>query len=120
MNIFTQFFSEFFSSPVTPQQIEQDFIRRESRVGRSIFGNAPYGVKRDFFCLDAETWIWHEENEKCTKTTKYKIKSTEIIKSVNSGQYERVSLKEAKRFVAATRIYSKRINKEIYDKIALA
>lgn len=120
MNIFTQFFTKFFAKPPLPADIERDLIRRESEIGRSIFGPVPRGVKREFFCLDEYTWIWHEEKSGAARVTKYKIKPSEIIKSVNGGQYERLSLEEARRFAQATKTYHQRINKELYNDPALA
>jgi hypothetical protein len=120
MNIFTRFFTKYFTNPSTPDEIERDLIRRESEIGRTVFGPVPKGVKREFFCLDKATWIWHEEKSGKKTITRYKIKKTEIIKSVNDGHYERVSLEEAKRFTQAVKLYNERVNSQLYSGYALA
>ena len=43
------------------QLTERDLIRLESEIGAQLFGPLPKGRRREFFCLDASTWIWHEE-----------------------------------------------------------
>ncbi len=120
MNIFTRFFTNYFAKPDSPEDIERELIRREAEIGRTVFGLIPKGVKREFFCLESDTWIWQETANGKTTTTKYRIKKKEIIKSVNGSQYERVSLEEARRFAEATKTYSKRVNRELYDKLSFA
>lgn len=118
MNIFTHFFSKYFSgSQTSSSDIERDLIQNESRIGREIFGPIPKGVKREFFCLDESTWVWHEEKDGKTTVTRYVIKPTEIIKSVNGGNYHRLSVVEARRFGKAIKIYSARVNKELYGQL---
>jgi hypothetical protein len=121
MNIFTQFFSKSAQdSEARYQDITRDLIRRESMIGKEIFGPVPAGGSREFFHLDKHTWVWVEtwtdraSRTKKTRTTKYMIKPTEIIKSVNGSHYERVTLEEAKRFEHAVHIYVKRVQKEVY------
>lgn len=125
MNIFTQFFSRSFKNPKTRyQDITRDLMRRESMIGKEIFGSIPSGGNREFFHLDKNTWIWVEtwndrsSKTKKTKTTKYIIKTTEVIKSVNGGYYERITLEEAKRLERAIHVYVKRVQKEVYGRTA--
>jgi hypothetical protein len=125
MNIFTQFFSKSSNDPKTRyQDITRDLIRRESLIGKQIFGPIPSGGNREFFHLDTNTWVWVETwNDKAsrtkkTRTTKYIIKPTEIIKSVNGANYERVSLEEAKRLEHAIHAYVARVQKEVYGRTA--
>lgn len=120
MNIFTRFFTSYFSKPDSAEEIERELIRREAEIGRTVFGAVPRGVKREFFCLESDTWIWQETVDGVMTNTKYKIKKKEIIKSVNGSQYERVSLKEAERFAQATKTYSERVQRELYDKLSFA
>lgn len=116
MNIFTNFFAQFYARPSEPADIERTLIRRESKIGRDIFGPVPKGVRREFFCLDENTWIWHEEKGGELRVTRYRIKPNEIIKSVNDGQYERISAEEARRLAEAAKLYYKRVQKELYRK----
>jgi hypothetical protein len=120
MNIFTRFFSQYYGKNVTQQDIERDLIRRESEIGRTLFGPIPKGLKRDFFCLDETTWVWHEEQNGTTKVTRYLIKSNEIVKSVNGGHYERISVKEAENFQYATQAYAQKVDELLYNQISVA
>ncbi len=118
MNIFTHFFSKYFSGPgFSPADIERDLIQSESKIGREIFGTTPRDIRREFFCLDESTWIWHEEKNGTVSVTRYIIKPTEIIKSVDGGNYHRLSLVEAERFCKAVQIYSNRVNQELYGQL---
>jgi hypothetical protein len=117
MNIFTRFFTQYLDKTVSVEDIERDLIRRESEIGRNIFGKIPKGTKRDFFCLDENTWIWHEETDGVTKVTRYMIKPTEIIKSVNGGHYERISAVEAENFYNATKLYAQRVENSLYKNL---
>lgn len=120
MNIFTRFFTKFYAKPLTADEIRSDLIRRESEIGRHVFGPIPPGVRREFFCLDHDTWVWHEESRGNVQVTRYKLKKREIIKSVNGGQYERVSIEEARRLAQATQTYKTRVQRELYDKLSFA
>jgi len=123
MNIFTQFFSKSVKDPKSHyQDITRDLLRRESMIGKEIFGPVPAGASREFFHLDKHTWVWVEtwkdkaSNTMKTRNSKYIVKPTEVIKSVNGGSYERVSLEEAKRLEQAVHIYVKRVHKEVYGR----
>ena len=35
-------------------------IRKEAELGGQLFGRPAKGCSREFFCLDAKTWVWHE------------------------------------------------------------
>jgi len=123
MNIFTQFFSRSAQDPQSHyQDITRDLLRRESLIGKEIFGPIPEGGNREFFHLDKHTWVWVETwndatfKSKKTKSTKYIVKPTEVIKSIDGGQYERITLEEAKRLEQAVHIYVKRVQKELYGR----
>jgi hypothetical protein len=120
MNIFTQFFNKFFGKSFNGREIERDLIRGESEIGRTVFGPVPYGVKREFFCLDVNTWIWHEEKDGQKTITRYKIQQNEIIKSINGGHYERLSIEEARRFVTAIKTYKTRVKRDLYQDLSFA
>mgnify|MGYP000585821261 CR=1 FL=1 len=118
MNIFTQFFKKN-GSMSAPRTLSQDLMRKESEISRDIFGPIQPGGKRDFFCLDAHTWIWYEEwthitGERKQLTTRYLIRETEIVKSQNGGAYHRLTIPEAKNFQAAADEYIKRAKEQIY------
>lgn len=100
-------------------ELYSSLIRREAKIGGEIFGAVPKGVKREFFCLDEHTWIWHEEwmdanNQRRIKTTRYDIRPTGILKAQDGQTYQHVSIEEAKRLLQAIRIYEQRIKSELY------
>lgn len=97
-------------------------IRHEGQLGGQLFGALPPKVQREFFCLDANTWVWHEEwidqsGQRKTITTRYDVRPSGIIKSQN-GNYQTVGQDEARRLYQAARIYQQRINSELYGAIA--
>ena len=42
-------------------ELYRNLIRHEAKIGGILFGLVPEGGRREFFCLDARTWVWHEE-----------------------------------------------------------
>ena len=119
MNIFTQFFKKSQNDQISLEaSIRNDLIRRESRIGRTIFGPISKGHNREFFRIDKQTWIWQEtwkqDGSTHHKDTKYLIRDREILKSVNGNSYHRVSLEEAENLDAAINTYVSRVKSEIY------
>ncbi len=93
-------------------------MRHEARLGGTVFGPIPDGHRREFFCLDSRTWVWHEEwrdnaGQHRIRTTRYDIRPDGILKSQN-GQYKRVKPAEAQRFYDATQQYFALVNHQIY------
>ena len=100
-------------------ELYRSLIRREAKIGGEIFGAVPKGVKREFFCLDEHTWIWHEEwidskGIRRIKTTRYDVRPTGILKAQDGQQYQHVSLEEADRLVQASQVYEQRMRNELY------
>lgn len=100
-------------------ELYRNLIRREAKIGGEIFGPVPAGTKREFFCLDKHTWIWHEEwvdqgGERQTKTTRYDIRPTGILKAQDGRTYNLVSMEEAERLLEAAKVYERRIRNELY------
>lgn len=96
----------------------RDFLRHEARIGGEIFGPVAPGGRREFFCLDEHTWVWHEEwidqnGQHQAVTTRYDIRPNGIIKSQN-GHYTQVGAQEVLRLYEAAKIYQQRIRNEIY------
>jgi hypothetical protein len=119
MNIFTQFFKKKNTSDDTKSRIRRDLIRQEAAVGRHVFGPIPEGHSREFFRVDKGTWVWQEswidDNRlKQERHTKYVVRDKDIVKSVNNGSYERVTIAEAENFEAAVHEYVSRVDKEVY------
>ncbi len=88
------------------QQVERtdhyrELMRREAQIGGTLFGPVPKDRRREFFCLDENTWIWHEEwinesGQQQAKTTRYDIRTDNILKAQDGQGYQQVSLDEAK------------------------
>lgn len=96
-----------------------NLIRHEAKIGGSVFGPVPVGVKREFFCLDENTWIWHEEwtenGNRKVRNTRYDVRPDGILKSIDGRSYQHVSHAEAGRLLAAAKLYQKKIREELYD-----
>ena len=120
MGIFTHFFKQDTRSEEERHQaILQDLMRLEIDKTRDIFGPLDEGTKRDFFCLDRNTWIWYEEwtdeqGRRRQMTTRYMVRPSEVLKSQNGGPYQRLSLDEARNFKRAVEVYVQRVKTELY------
>lgn len=98
--------------------VYRSLMRREAQLGGTLFGDVPKGTKREFFCLDETTWIWHEEwtdkDGRHVVNTRYDIRPTGILKAQNGQGYHMVSLQEARNLVAAIKTYIERSKQEVY------
>lgn len=105
-------------------QIYRDLIRREAKIGGELFGSVQPGGRREFFCLDKSTWIWHEEwTDKQTKqhhvvTTRYDVRSNGIIKAQDGHDHRYIDQVEARNLYHAVDLYNQRVNAEIYGALA--
>lgn len=100
----------------------RNLIRREAQIGATVFGPVPAGVRREFFCLDEHTWVWHEEwqdqnGQKRVRTTRYDVRPSGVIKSQN-GMYQSLSEEETRNLRDAIRLYRDRVFTEMYPGIA--
>ena len=100
-------------------ELYRGLLRREAKIGGEIFGPVSEGGKREFFCLDEHTWIWHEEwldqnRQLQIKTTRYDIRPTGILKAQDGQTYQHVSIEEAERLLQAAKLYETRIRSELY------
>lgn len=96
-----------------------NLIRHEARIGGEVFGAIPAGHRREFFCLDEHTWVWHEEwrdadGQQRIRTTRYDMRPDGVLKAQN-GHYQRVTAGEASRLGKAIDIYIERVNREMYN-----
>ncbi len=104
-------------------ELYRNLIRREAKIGGQIFGPVEQGNRREFFCMDEHTWIWHEEWTDQTghhqaKTTRYDIRPSGILKAQEGYPYAPVSRNEAIRLYDAINVYEKRVNNELYSFVA--
>lgn len=101
-------------------ELYRNLIRHEAKIGGTLFGEVPEGGRREFFCLDKNTWIWHEEwvdknGELQIRTTRYDIRPDGILKAQDGQPYRRISPREASRLAQAAVEYEQRIRTELYN-----
>ncbi len=100
--------------------LRRSLMLHEARIGGTLFGEVPAGHRREFFCLDKHTWVWHEEwkdenGQQKVVTTRYDVRPNGVLKSQNGSHYQQVSLDEAKHLAQAASLYSDRIRQEVYS-----
>lgn len=99
-------------------ELYRNLIRREAQIGGELFGPVPKGGKREFFCLDRHTWIWHEEwpenGRTRTKTTRYDVRPNGVLKAQDGQQYSYITREEADHLVEAAKLYRHRVRTELY------
>lgn len=101
---------------------ERELLQLESEIGATLFGDLPSGTRRQFFCLDERTWIWHEErkNPKNNKleqhTIRYEVHQNGILKVQEGARYSFIEGQELQNLVAATRMYYERVAREVYKR----
>lgn len=104
-------------------ELYRSLMRHEAEIGGQLFGPVPKGGRREFFCLDAHTWVWHEEwTDQAghhAKTTRYDVRPDGILK-VQDGHYQSVTPQEATRLYQAAELYRDRAAKEIYSSVVQA
>lgn len=102
------------------ENLRRGLLRHEAKVGGTVFGEIPKGRRRDFFCLDDHTWVWHEEwtdaNGKYhIVSTRYDVRPNGILKSQNGSHYQEIDREEAYRLRDATQLYAQRVKDEVYN-----
>ena len=105
-------------------KLERSLIRMEAKIGGELFGAVPADRRREFFCLDRHTWIWHEEwndqnGQRLAVTTRYTVRPNGVLKSQNNQPYQPLSQSEARNLYCTTELYRKRVNAE-YNRILQA
>ena len=103
-------------------ELYRNLIRREAQIGGTVFGPVPKGVRREFFCLDQHTWVWHEEwkdaaGQTKVRTTRYDVRPSGVIKSQN-GMYQSLSPREAYNLRTAAHLYHQRVVEQMYSGVA--
>ncbi len=100
-------------------ELYRALIRREAKIGGQLFGPVPEGCRREFFCLDERTWVWHEEwtdseGKRQVRTTRYDVRPSGILKAQDGQNYQPVTSSEALRLRSAVHSYNKRIRSDLY------
>jgi len=111
--------SNYFKQKREDRQAEiySALIHHEAKIGGELFGSIPAGHRREFFCLDERTWVWHEEwkdaaGEWQAVTTRYDVRPNGILKSQGGQAYKRLSKQELVNLYRAVKLYDERIGAE--------
>ena len=101
-------------------ELYRNLIRHEAKIGGQLFGPVPKDHRREFFCLDRHTWVWHEEwidtkGKRKTKTTRYDVRPNAVFKAQDGQQYRPVHGEELLNFANAVQMYAQRVDKELYS-----
>jgi len=98
-------------------------IQEAAKVGGRLFGPVADGSRREFFCLDEHTWIWHEEwtdqnSIRQIRTTRYDVRPQGILKAQDGEPYQALGREEAERLLHAARQYNQQIDAELAPLLA--
>lgn len=101
----------------------RNLIRKEAIIGGTLFGPIPKGHRREFFCLDEHTWVWHEEwvdklGHKHVLTTRYDVRPDCVVKVQNGQGYQALSPTEARNFREAVQLYYQKVTSQLYNAAA--
>lgn len=99
----------------------RDLIRLESKIGAQLFGPIPNGHRREFFCLDENTWVWYEEwlepgGHSRELTTRYEVHPNGVLKVQDGQPYSVVEGDELRNLTLATKLYRQRVAREVYNR----
>lgn len=93
-------------------ELYKTILQGEARIGAKVFKNSK-AKKREFYCLDANTWIWRQDSSAVI----YKINPSNIYKSNDAVSYRLVGKEEAKRLFQAAKVYRNLIEIKVYDSL---
>ena len=97
------------------EHTRRNFLHDCARMGGTLFGPVQKGGRREFFCLDEHTWVWHEEWTDAkrvhhARTTRYDIRPHGIFKAQDGAPYQPLTPEEAHRLYAAMRQYQQNLH----------
>jgi hypothetical protein len=103
----------------------REAIQEEAKIGGSLFGPIAEGSRREFFCLDEHTWVWHEEwtdasSIRHARTTRYDVRPQGILKAQDGQPYQALSRDEARHLLHAIYQYNQRIDAQLAPYLAAA
>lgn len=98
---------------------ERELIQLESEIGSQLFGPIPTGHRREFFNLDKDTWIWHEEHADAdgvihATTTRYEVQGNRILKAQDGTKYSYLEGQELQNLAIAVQMYYEKVMRDIY------
>jgi len=113
-------------SPATSKRPLKKLSRRqlielEAEIGGTLFGPIPAGHHREFFCLDENTWVWHEEwydenNQRQVTSTRYEVHSNGVLKAQDGKIYKFIDGDELQNLAVAIRLYYEAVARDIYKR----
>jgi hypothetical protein len=94
-------------------------LRKEAELGGTLFGPIPSSHRREFFCLDKYTWVWHEEwkdedGKMQHMTTRYDIRASGVLKAQDGIGYKQISRQEAINLLSAIELYENHVLRPLY------
>lgn len=100
---------------------ERELIKKESKIGATLFGDIPEGHRREFFCLDSKTWVWHEEwsdenGRSQMMTTRYEVRPNGVIKIQDGQKYSYIEGQELHNLANACKLYYENVGRNVYGK----
>lgn len=102
-------------------ELYRNLLRHEAQIGGQLFGEVPKKHRREFFCLDEHTWVWHEEwlenGQRLSKTTRYDVRPDVILKAQDGQPYQVVEEQEARNLLEAARLYKEKVIVELYQAV---
>lgn len=98
---------------------ERELIELEAEIGGTLFGPIPAGHRREFFCLDEHTWVWHEEwvdasKQRQVTSTRYEIHGNGVLKAQDGKVYKFIEGEELRNLTLAVRLYYEAVARGIY------
>lgn len=117
MNILAQLLHPQQAADERRSEIYRSLMHWTGQVGGKLFGEVPKGVRREFFCLDKQTWVWHEEWQDSdghhALTTRYDIRPYGVLKSQGTSEYQTVTRQEAQNLYNAVTLYYNQVMPEL-------
>lgn len=96
----------------------RELLRKAAKMGGELFGPIAKDGRREFFCLDKHTWVWHEEwvdkeGKRRIVTTRYDVRPNGILKAQDGQPYRYLDAEEAKRLYRAAKLYNRLVQTEL-------
>lgn len=109
------------ANPELKRLTDRQLIELEAKIGGELFGPVPAGHRREFFCLDDRTWVWHEEwndvdGKRHVTSTRYEIHEHGILKAQDGKVYKFIEGEELKNLMIAVRLYYETISRDLYHR----
>lgn len=100
---------------------KRQLIELEAELGGKLFGPISAGHRREFFCLDRNTWVWHEEwidvnGQRQVMSTRYEVHENGILKAQNSTSYKFIEGEELRNFALSVQLYYEAVARDIYKR----